>query len=364
MALPRAPRRAARGGGTAGYRDRELSGVTPTVCRVTGTVGTSTAQHPAGCAAGPDGGSGDRAHRPALSPSRAADFKQCPLLYRLRAIDRLPEVPSPAQVRGTLVHTVLDRLYALPAAQRVPAAARALVAPAWAELCEAEPGLPAALFGGGDPDGRAGDPPPAGLDPQTWLAGAGALLDAYFALEDPRLLEPQARELRVEVERESGVVLRGYVDRVDRVGPVDPAGPEAAEPGAGDYRVVDYKTGTAPGTAGEGRALFQMKFYALMLLLLRGRAPRELRLMYLTGPVALHYAPDEEQLLRFGRTLDAMWTAIRAAGDTGDFRPNRGPACAWCSHRAVCPAWGGVPPPYPGWPADPAEPAGPVDPEG
>ena len=27
----------------------------------------------------------------ALSPSRASDFKSCPLLYRLRAIDRLPE---------------------------------------------------------------------------------------------------------------------------------------------------------------------------------------------------------------------------------------------------------------------------------
>ncbi|HKQ42461.1 MAG TPA: recombinase RecB, partial [Pseudonocardia sp.] len=39
--------------------------------------------------------------RPALSPSRAADFKQCPLLYRFRAIDRLPEVPGRAQVRGT-----------------------------------------------------------------------------------------------------------------------------------------------------------------------------------------------------------------------------------------------------------------------
>ena len=47
--------------------------------------------------------------RPALSPSRAADFKQCPLLYRFRAIDRLPEVPGRAQVRGTLVHAVLER---------------------------------------------------------------------------------------------------------------------------------------------------------------------------------------------------------------------------------------------------------------
>jgi putative RecB family exonuclease len=46
--------------------------------------------------------------RPALSPSRASDFKQCPLLYRFRAIDRLPEPPSTAQVRGSVVHAALE----------------------------------------------------------------------------------------------------------------------------------------------------------------------------------------------------------------------------------------------------------------
>ena len=45
--------------------------------------------------------------RPALSPSRAGDFKQCPLLYRFRAVDRLPEKPTKAQVRGT----VIDAMY-------------------------------------------------------------------------------------------------------------------------------------------------------------------------------------------------------------------------------------------------------------
>ena len=54
--------------------------------------------------------------RPSLSPSRAADFKTCPLLYRFRTIDRLPERTSLAAVRGTLVHSVLERLYDLPAA--------------------------------------------------------------------------------------------------------------------------------------------------------------------------------------------------------------------------------------------------------
>ncbi|MGL5830057.1 MAG: PD-(D/E)XK nuclease family protein, partial [Angustibacter sp.] len=42
----------------------------------------------------------------ALSPSRAADFMQCPLRYRLRVIDRIPEPPSAAATRGTLVHWV------------------------------------------------------------------------------------------------------------------------------------------------------------------------------------------------------------------------------------------------------------------
>ena len=31
----------------------------------------------------------------ALSPSRASDFMTCPLLYRFRVIDRIPEPPTP-----------------------------------------------------------------------------------------------------------------------------------------------------------------------------------------------------------------------------------------------------------------------------
>ena len=49
-----------------------------------------------------------------LSPSRAADFKSCPLLYRFRCIDRLPEAPSLAATRGTVVHAVLEELFDLP----------------------------------------------------------------------------------------------------------------------------------------------------------------------------------------------------------------------------------------------------------
>ncbi len=175
-----------------------------------------------------------------------------------------------------------------------------------------------------------------------WLASAGELVEAYFRLEDPRRLEPAARELLVETELPSGVLLRGFLDRLD-------------EAPTGELRVVDYKTGAAPREIAEVRALFQMKFYALALLLLRGVVPAQLRLLYLADGEMLTYRPEAEELHRFARTLEAIWAAILEAGRTGDFRPNPGRMCEWCSHRARCPAWDGTPPPYPGWPQGPAE---------
>src|SRR6201994_2848029 len=82
---------------------------------------------------------------PALSASRAADFMTCPLLYRFRVIDRLPEPPTTATARGTLVHAALERLFDLPAADRIPEAARTLLAAEWDRLATEEPDL-AALF--------------------------------------------------------------------------------------------------------------------------------------------------------------------------------------------------------------------------
>ena len=68
-----------------------------------------------GPAAPPDGGQPQAAEVWSLSPSRAADFLTCPLLYRFRVVDRLPEAPSQAMARGTLVHAVLERLFDEPA---------------------------------------------------------------------------------------------------------------------------------------------------------------------------------------------------------------------------------------------------------
>ena len=263
--------------------------------------------------------------RPALSPSRAADFKQCPLLYRFRAIDRLPEPPSTAQVRGSVVHAALEQLYALPAAERGPDTAMTLVDPAWDRIVEAQPGLADEI----EPALRV-----------ELLEEAKALLSGYYRLEDPTRFDPESCEQRVEVELEDGTLLRGFVDRID-VAPT------------GELRVVDYKTGKAPQEAralAEFKAMFQMKFYAVALLRSRGVLPTRLRLLYLADLQVLDYTPDLDELERFEKTLMAIWRAIQSAGATGDFRPNPSRMCNWCAHQSHCPAFGGTPPPYPGWP--------------
>lgn len=254
----------------------------------------------------------------ALSPSRAADYRQCPLLYRFKAVDRLQEPHSEAQVRGLIVHNVLESLFTMPPSERTRAAADALISSAIEALVSDRPDV-AELAASEDVTGRL-----------------PALLDAYFALEDPSRYPDTITEQRIEVTLDD-VPLRGYIDRVDTA-------PDGA------VRLSDYKTGKAPSEAWEHKALFQLKLYGLAWWLLHGTVPSALRLLYLNGAKTLTVQTSEAELERFSRILTAMWAAILKAGATGDFRPKTSKLCSWCSFKPLCPEWGGTPPPYPGWP--------------
>ena len=125
----------------------------------------------------------------------------------------------------------------------------------------------------------------------TWLDQCRDLLGRYFTLEDPQRLEPAEREVHVATELESGLTIHGYIDRVD-VAPT------------GEIRIVDYKTGRSPGEFFEAKALFQMKFYALVVWRTRGVIPRMLQLVYLGNGEMLRYEPDERDLLATERKVD------------------------------------------------------------
>ena len=272
-----------------------------------------------GAGDGPQRGYGDR-RRAALSPSRAKDFMQCPLMFRLRTVDRLPEPGSLATHKGTVVHGVLERLYDLPASERCPDAALGLLPGQWESHREKNPEV-MELFE---------DP----AQVETWLEEARGLIRTYFSLENPQRLEPAEREMFVQTETGDGLLLRGFVDRLD-------VAPDGA------MRVVDYKTGRSQGTRFMEEALFQMRFYALVLWRLRGRAPARLQLVYLKDGRVLTHDPRQAELERTETRLAHLWDEVEDCARSGSFRPQRSRLCDWCSFQAQCPLFGGTTPQIP-----------------
>ncbi|TQN31789.1 putative RecB family exonuclease [Haloactinospora alba] len=255
-----------------------------------------------------------------LSPSRASDFVQCPLLFRFRVIDRLPERPSLAALRGTLVHSVLDRLFSRPAEERTQQVALSMLEPAWEELRASEP--------------RSAELLADDQELATWLAESRKLLTRYFGMERPEQLEPREREKRIEVTLESGLRLRGYIDRMD-VAPT------------GHIRIVDYKTGKSPQPRFEDKAKFQIFFYAVMLWRELGEVPTRLQLMYLGDGKVRWYEPTEEELRNAESEILDIWTDIERTARSGAWEPKPSKLCGWCDHQEICPAFGGTPPSLP-----------------
>lgn len=247
-----------------------------------------------------------------LSPSKVSSFTDCALAFRFSAIDHLPEPPSIAATRGTLVHAALERLFVLPAAERTQEAAHACLAEAREALRD-------------DPEFAE-----LGLDEEaeaTFAKEAAVLVDKYFRLEDPTAITPIGIELKLQVEV-GGVVLRGIIDRLE----LD---------ADGELVVTDYKTGRAPGERQEQQRLAGVAFYSLLCERLFGRRPARVQLLYLADPVAIISTPTDQSTRGVERKLGAIWTAVERACEREDFRPNPSRLCDWCGFKAYCPSFGG-----------------------
>ena len=261
----------------------------------------------------------------AISPSRASDYKRCPLQYRLRAIDRIPEPKTEAQVKGTLVHAVLEEMFTWPREERTYPAAVKRLKPNWKKMRDDDP--------------TCADPV---KDDYQLLVDSRTLLRGYFTMENPLGFDAHAQEMPVDFTLPNGVPVRGFIDRVD-VAPT------------GEVRVVDYKTGKKPLLRYSQDAQFQMRFYALVYWRLFGIVPTQLKLMYLKVMDSMILTPSEEELEYFERDLAELWWKIEADGKSGSFRPQQSKLCGWCAFQSMCPIFGGTPPEYPGWPGSRAD---------
>lgn len=250
-----------------------------------------------------------------LSPSKVSSFKDCALAFRLSAIDRLPEPPSPPAIKGTLVHRALELLFCQPPEQRSVTDALACLDQARAEMRS-------------DPEFIG-----LGLDAESeaeFAADAEVLVRRYFKLEDPAKVHPIGLEIMLEA-KVGTLTLRGIIDRLD----LDPDG---------GLVVTDYKTGSPPGVAFEQSRLGGVHFYAFLCEQVLGRRPDRIQLLYLKEPVAIVSRPSEQSIRGLRQRALAVWSAVERACEKEDFRPHPSRLCDWCAYQAYCPAFGGKPP--------------------
>jgi putative RecB family exonuclease len=250
-----------------------------------------------------------------LSPSKLSAFKDCPLAFRFAAIDRLPEAPAPHMVKGTLVHSALERLFWDHArGERTPDAAHHALELAWQALQE---------------DSELASLELTEAEQVSFVADAASLVDGYLRLEDPDAVDAVGVELTLEADV-AGLRLRGIIDRLD-------------VNADGELEVVDYKTGRVPSVNQEQQRLSGVQFYALLCEQVLGRRPARVRLMYLREPLVIEAEPSEQAVRGTRQRTSAVWTAIERACENEDFRPRPSALCNWCSFRSLCPIYGGDP---------------------
>ena len=243
-----------------------------------------------------------------LSPSAVSEYENCPQQYKYRKIDKLPEPPSLDAERGTLVHTVLQDLFEIPASGRTVESAVDLLPSRWSAQLADKPELVGMV-----------------TNEKEWLDRASALLSTYFTLENPTTFEATHREMHLENDFDTNVYLHGYVDRLDVAS-------------TGEVRIVDYKTGKAPKPGWEEKSLFQLRVYALLYWKNNGVLPRLLQLIYLgdgklvkSNPTIAELESTEKVLRRVAKDIfisieKQYWPA----------KPSR--LCDWCYFKSICPA--------------------------
>ena len=243
-----------------------------------------------------------------LSPSAVSEYENCPQQYKYRKIDKLPEPPSLDAERGTLVHTVLQDLFEIPAAGRSVESAIELLPSRWSAQLADKPALMEMV-----------------TNEKEWLDRASALLKTYFTLENPTTFEATHREMHLENDFDTNIYLHGYVDRLD-VAPT------------GEVRIVDYKTGKAPKPGWEEKALFQLRVYALLYWKNNGVLPRLLQLIYLGDGKMVKSNPTMAELEATEKVLRRVAKDIFISIEKEYWPPKTSRLCDWCYFKSICPA--------------------------
>ena len=260
-----------------------------------------------------------------LSPSRISDYQQCPALYKYRAIDKLVERPGLDALRGSLVHLILEKIFNNPPTDRDFTKAVSLTKECWQELVQIEPELVCALDENIDfPLTETVEITQERLD--VLFEEVKTLISNYYSLEDPSKILPKSTEELIEFDLTDDLKIKGYVDRID-------------ESPQGWLRINDYKTGKSPKENFSPKAMFQLKFYALVIFKTSKQIPKLLRLIYLKDSQILTYEPNDKELELTLKKVEAVASQIQLSKETNNWPTNVTKLCDYCYFKSICPAF-------------------------
>ena len=249
-----------------------------------------------------------------LSPSRVESFLACPLAFRFASIEKLPDPPTVATTRGSLVHRALELLFVNPAAERTPEALARSTESAIIEY-HSDPDFTQLALGQ--------------AEVEKFDQECRALAANYLEMEDPTKVRDIGLELRLEASV-GELTLRGIIDRLELNDD-------------GELVVTDYKTGRAPSQNYERKSLSGVHFYSFLCESIFGKRPAAIRLMYLKSGETITAIPTEQSSKFLTTRTNAVWKAVTTACERDDFRPKQGALCNFCAYQRWCPAFGGDP---------------------
>ncbi len=241
-----------------------------------------------------------------LSYSSISTYEQCPLKWKLHYIDRIPEEPKPYFTFGTVMHDVMEYFYVEKENGKIKGPR--FSAPPLNELLS----YYASIWSSEGYESPEQE--------ENYRKLGEKIIEEYRREHSENFTMPIATEHYFMMDV-GGVKVRGYIDRVDKLGPDSVA-------------ILDYKTSKNPFSLpyverSEQLALYQMAFEEL-----HNKRVERLSLYHLRSNMDFSVGRRPKEMIdslrdKIIRTAEAI--------EREEFEPKRSALCAYCDYQRLCP---------------------------
>lgn len=242
-----------------------------------------------------------------LSYSKISTFSNCPLSYKYRYIDGIPTKPSHYLSFGNSLHSAIEEFQKINDKQSRPELLVELLEKHWISEGYAE----------------------NNEDEQEWKQkGINYLTNNFYAwyLEQKKNFEIEKIEERFKIEN-STYILTGKVDRIDR------------NRKTGKYRIIDFKTGKAPGAKIVKKDLqLYIYFFSLNYFGIEPEQIESVSYFYIPDRKEVCQGLEQEILFEAQDRIEQSVKAIQTAHTRNHFPAVTSRLCAYCDYNDICPA--------------------------